>query len=428
MKAAVAIGGTGALSACAQRAGRSEGTATAEFPQGTDPDALPDRQHAWGAYTARSKFGTPVFPQHQAFVFLDYVGDGPTDAERDRMETALRDLERAYQRGIGDDSDALRTDGLLFTIGYSPRYFDRVGGGLETEYLQSAEEMLQTLDDDPGKADAFDAVLHLASGHAQIVLAVEEALFGEVETLNGRAMRADLDGVFERADRRTGFVGRGLPNENIDDRIPERSPASMGFKSSYADTFPSEDSVTIEEGPFAGGTTQQVSRIEVDIDAWYDEDHADRVEKMFSTEHDPSEVGEVGDLLGSSSEMTRAVADRTMSDASDHGRVGHAQKVARARRDEDFTPRILRRGDFSAPDEAGSVLHFGSIQRSTEDFVATRRAMDDIAFDEDVADEEAPSVAPEDDGILSFTEVTNRATFLVPPRDLRSLPPAQPDA
>jgi hypothetical protein len=369
-----------------------------------------------------------VFPQHQAFVFLDYVGDGSTDTERDRMEAALRDLERAYQRGIGDDSDALRIDGLLFTIGYSPRYFERVGDGLDTEYLHSAEELLQALDDDPGKADAFDAVLHIASGHAQIVLAVEEALFGEVEMVNGRAMRADLDGVFERADRRTGFVGRGLPNENIDDRIPERSPASMGFKSSYADTFPSEDSATIDEGPFAGGTTQQVSRIEVDIDAWYDEDHADRVEKMFSTDHDPSDVGEVGDLLGSSSEMTRTVADRTMSDARDSGRVGHAQKVARARREGDFTPRILRRGDFSAADEAGSVLHFGSIQRSTEDFVETRRAMDDIAFDADVPDDEAPDVAPEDDGILSYTEVTNRATFLVPPRDLRSLPPAQPDA
>jgi len=251
---------------------------------------------------------------------------------------------------------------------------------------------------------------------------------GDIETLNSRAIRADLDGVFERADRRTGFVGRGLPNENIDDRIPERSPASMGFKSSYADTFPSEDSVTIEEGPFAGGTTQQVSRIEVDIDAWYEEDHADRVEKMFSTGHDPSDVGEVGDLLGSSSEISRAVADRTMSDASDRGRVGHAQKVARARRDTDFTPRILRRGDFSAPDEAGSVLHFGSIQRFTEDFVETRRAMDDITFDADVPDDEAPDVPPEANGILSFIDVTNRATFLVPPRDLRSFPPAKPNA
>jgi hypothetical protein len=431
LKAAVAIGGTTALSACAQRVGRSEGTTTTEFPQGPDAlSSLPERQHAWADSTAKSKFGTPVFPQHQAFVFLDYVGEGPTETEQEQVETALRSLERAYQRGTGDDSDALRTDGLLFTIGYAKRYFERVGGVPERVDLRSPAEVLRALDDDAAKADQFDAVLHLASGHAQIVLAVEEALLGDVEAVNGHSMAADFRGVFERADRRTGAVGRSLPHRNIDERIPERSPTSMGFKSSYADTFPSEDRVTIDAGPFAGGTTQQISRLAIDTDQWYDEDHSDRVEKMFSPEHSPEEVGTVGDVLGASSGVTSDIADRTREDARERGRVGHAQKTARARTEGDFTPRILRRGDFSAPDEEGAVLHFGSIQRSTEDFVKTRRAMEALAFgtDESAAGDDVPELPPEDDGILGFTEVENRATFLVPPRRLRALPPSEPNA
>lgn len=35
-------------------------------------------------------------------------------------------------------------------------------------------------------------------------------------------------------------------------------------------------------------------------------------------------------------------------------------------------------------------------------------------------------VDAEDDGILDFIDVTNRATFLMPPRSLRALPAPQP--
>ncbi len=48
---------------------------------------------------------------------LDYASDGPpTDADREQVEAALRDLERAYEWSC---------EGLLSRAQYSPAYFDR---------------------------------------------------------------------------------------------------------------------------------------------------------------------------------------------------------------------------------------------------------------------------------------------------------------
>lgn len=426
MKAAVAIGGMNALSACASLSGNEIGSETPEFPQGTDLEALPDSQHAWNANLVTDRHDDIVQPQHQMFLFLDYVGDGvPTATERETVETALRTLERAYRWGTGDTPNAIVNDGLLFTIGYAPAYFERFDADLPGPVnLPPPERVLTDLDDDPDKADESDALLHVASDRAQVVLSAEEALFGGLDRLNGIDVEADLTGVFERADRRTGVVGRGLPAEHIDDEsIPEQAPASMGFKSAFKDTQPAESSITIDDGPFAGGTTQHVSRLEIDLEMWYGHDHDERVKRMFSPEHSADEVGEIGEGLGGHSGVTEALADETENHARERGLVGHAQKIARARND-DSQPRILRRGDFNAPAEPGSVLHFGSLQKTIDDFVDTRRMMDGLDAEE--ADERSKELPEEDDGILAFIEATNRANFLVPPRRHRALPSPRP--
>lgn len=50
-------------------------------------------------------------------LLLNYDGSsGPSEADRERVEQAFRSLEHAYRRG---------NDGLLFTMGYTPSYFDR---------------------------------------------------------------------------------------------------------------------------------------------------------------------------------------------------------------------------------------------------------------------------------------------------------------
>lgn len=432
MKAAVAIGGTNALTACTNLSGKQAEAETPQFPQGaSDLSTLPARQHAWSDYLVSDRQGNVAPPQHHIFLFLDYTGDGvPTETDQEAVETVLRTLERAYQWGTGPHANAISNDGMLFMLGYSPTYFERFDETLPASVdLPAPQRVLADLNDDPTKADTADALLHLGSDRAQIVLSAEEALFGDLNRVNGVDVQADWTGIFERTDRRTGFVGRGLPGEKLDEEaIPERAPASMGFKSKFADTVPSEDKVTINEGPFAGGTTQHVSKLEIDLDAWYDHDHGERVARMFSPEHTSEAVGDVGEALGKDSRVTEDLAGQTGKYAERHGVVGHSQKTARAR-DDDFEPVILRRGDFNATGEPRSVLHFGSIQEGIADFIRTRKAMDDIGFDDDGTDgpdENTPTVGESDDGILAFIDVHSRANFLIPPRDLRALPPVRP--
>lgn len=426
LKAAVAIGGSNALAACANRTDTPVGSRTPQFPQGpSDLSSLPERQHAWNEYMVTDRQGNIVVPQHQVFLFLDYVRDGmPTAADQETVETGLQTLERAFQRGTGDAPNTIANDGLLFTLGYSSAYFARFDSDLpDSVDLPSPERVLVQLDDDPTKADHYDALLHLGSDRAQVVLAAEEALFGGLDSVNGVEVRVDVSDVFHRGDRRTGFIGRGLPSENLgEDSISERAPTSMGFKSAFTDTQPGEPKITIPGGPFADGTTQHVSRLSIDLEAWYELSHGERVQRMFSPAHTPDRVGEVGEALGQHSGVSPELADSTITSAQQESVVGHAQKTARAR-DEDFEPVILRRGDFNAPDEPGAVLHFGSLQTGLTDFIETRKAMAELAFQDDGV---APAVAPSDHGVLDFIEVHSRANFLIPPRHLRALPPAQP--
>ena len=430
LKAAVAIGGTNALAACARREDErpvtTAGSADPKYPRGPEElSTLPDRQHAWAEYIRTNRQNQVVFPQHQVFVFLDYSLDGPPDAAaRSRVERGFRTLERAFQRGLGDDSNSLVIDGLLFTVGYARSYFDRFDADLpERARVMRPGELLERLGEDPALADDYDAVLHLGSDVAEIVLAAEEALFGGVDRVNGVTVEGGLGAAFDRAERRAGLIGSGLPADRLDRDVSSKAPVPMGFKSAFADTLPGEDRVTVRDGPFAGATTQHVSLLVEHLDEWYDQDHTDRIEKMFGPSFDRSDVGEAGERLGNFSELSEESARRVPDAVEEHGRVGHAQKLARAR-DEGFDPVIMRRGDFFETGAEGTVLNFGAIQRSMEAFVRTRRAMTDLGFGDDP---DSLSVADEENGLLDYIETRSRATFLVPPRSLRSLPSSRPD-
>jgi len=422
----VAIGGASALSACLDREGATG--EESEFPHGpADLSKLPDGQHVWGKYIVHDAHGNTVQPQHQLLLGLGYRGEGvPSDAERDDVETALRTLERAYQWGTGGDLGASINPGLLFTIGYSRSYFDRFDGSLPPEVdLQRPGAVLEAVGEDPEKAEGFDALLVLSADFGSILLSAEEALFGDRTRVNGVEVEGSFADVFERADRRTGFAGKGLPAQRIDvSEIPEHAPLSMGFKSGFVDSLPAEDRVTIGEGPFAGGTTQALSRLLIDVERWYDSDHESRVHKMFSAHHDPEEVSETGEPLGSHSGVTEEMTtDEAIAEGAEtSGTVGHTAKVARAR-DDDFRPKILRRSegiatDVSEPDAVG--FNFMSVQRRIEDFVEARTAMNPEEYDVDVDDPHH--------GIVDYLTVVSRATFLVPPRESRALPTPNPEA
>lgn len=394
----VALGGVAGLAACLEAPGAQA------VPTG-DPARRPTRQHAWNETLATDEAGNRVPPEHHVLVPLRLRGD-VDEANRSRMAAALRSLERAYAHG---------PDGLLFTVGYTPAYFDRVPASPLPE-----PEPLTTME--TPDLDAFDAVVHLASDHPSVVIEAEEALFGGVDEPNGVPMDETLSGLFERVSpRRTGFVGPGLPveyadHEAVPESVPPAAPFFMGFRSGFAESQAPEDRVTIRSGPFAGGTTMHIESLDIQLQTWYEQEtHHQRVAKTFSPAHaDEDRVESVGASLGASTGVGGEIADRTATDARSRGVVGHAQKAARAR-DDDGTPPLLRR-DVNTMDGDRPGLHFVSLQRSIDEFVRVRDAMTGAALAGDGVGQRL------NNGLLQYLFVRRRGNFLLPPRGNRALP------
>ncbi|WP_134671858.1 DUF7405 family protein [Halorussus marinus] len=407
VRTAVAIGGAPALDACIERWGAPD---AARPPDGGQ--SLPERQFAWDESVATDEAGNHLGPRHRVLLYLDYAREGePTDADRERTEAALGSLERAYEWS---------NDGLLFTVSYSPAYFERFGADLPESVELPEPEALSSFEDPA--LDRPDAVVHLASDHGEAVLAAEEALMGDRESLGDVEMQASLADAFERVDRRTGFIGDGLPAENQDvagipdsEPVPEDAPLYMGFKSGFRKNQASEDRVAIESGPFADGTTQQISQIRLRLDDWYGEqDHDERVGEMFCPFHaEEGLVEETGEELGDSSRVEECPEDLDAT-AREHGRIGHAQKNATVR--EDGSPIILRR-DFNSTDGDEAGVHFLSLQRSIADFVKTREAMNGTEQTRNLEIRQRVN-----NGILEYTFVKRRGNYLLPPRSRRALP------
>lgn len=410
LKSAVAIGGTAAFSACL-------GREKVDVPTGpSDLSSYPRRQHAWNSVLPTDDAGNPTVPRHRILLFLDYLNDGvPSDSDRETMETALQGIEHAYERS---------GKGLLLTVSYSSAYFDRFDEGLPESVDLPTPKALAPFENP--KIDTPDAVVHLASNTAQVVLGAEESLKGNKSTLNGvKQPGTALTDVFDIIDRRTGFVGEGLPAENAGDasgvpadKVPEDAPLFMGFKSGFKKNQASEDRVTIQSGPFAGGTTQHISKLQLNLNQWYDQDDRwQREAKMFCPYHAENDVIEgAGDNLGTSSKIDDCKpVDET---AREMGVVGHSQKSAAVR--ENDKPIILRR-DFNSTDGGQAGLHFLALQRGIGDFEKTREAMNGT----DVSEQSAIGQR-NNNGILQYIRTERRGNYFVPPRSSRALPPAMP--
>lgn len=405
MKAVVAVGGTSALSACIERTGEPD------YPRGTTNTAdLPPGQHNWGI---TDDHGNPGNPEHHILRFLKLPADyTPTEEDRITIENALQTIEEAYEWS---------RDGAIVTIGYSPSYFDRFDEPVDAD-LPDPEPLAPF--EDP-TMDSYDAVVHITSDHADATIEIEEALFGERDTVNGIEVTNRLSSVFTTShdypDRRTGFVGPGLPKKFIGEilpdiakKIPEKSPLSMGFESSFKKNQASEDTITIKEGAFEGGTTQQISPMTINLNQWWTQDDRwQRVAKMFSPTHAQENLVEgVGENFTDNAKMDQAAPAEEA--ASMMGLVGHAQKMIKARKNDE--PRILRR-DFDTIDQSEAGLHFLSHQRTIEDFKITRDAMNGTEISEDTA-----VGTRNNNGILQYIRTTRRGNYLLPPRELRALP------
>ena len=419
LKAAVAAGGASALSACLDREGDGSGTETTSVPAGVDdPSTLPDRQHGWNDLVPVDEHGNTVLPRHQILLYLTLDGSGPPGEDaRETVEAALSTLDRAYERS---------NEGLVYSIGYSPAYFDRFDESLPESVGLSPPRRLSPFEDPT--LDKQDALLHLASDRAAVVLEAEEALRGN-GAANGVEPPEPLTDALAVDDRRTGFVGDGMPAERQDVKgipedadIPEESPLFMGFKAGFVGNQATEDRVTIDEGPFAGGTTKHLATIRQRLQDWYVEnDFEERVRKTFSPAHAAEErVEGAAHNLGDHSGVTPELTDRVPEDAREFGQIGHAQKMAAANRGDDGEPLLLRR-HFESTDGDEASLHFPSLQRDVEQFERVREAMNGTDVD-------SPTVRQRvNNGILEYVFVKRRGNFLVPPRRHRALPAPRPE-
>ena len=397
---AAAAGGT-ALGIGLEQA--TEGGHTAPLPRvalGSAPAGLPARQHAWEATLARDQYGNPVAPRHDRLLFFDVAGS-PTPAHARILEAALRTLERSYRWG---------PSGLLFTAGWGHGYFERalrtaspipLAKGLSDFELPAIED--------------YDLCLHLASDDEAHLTAVEAALLHGAP-LTGSTGWTDVSSALRWRETRTGFTGQGLPAANQDvggippgHPVAASSPLFMGFKSSLRRNQASEDAVTIAEGPFADGTTMAVSYMRLRLDSWYqDLDERERVARMYAPQVTPAQVAHfTTDAPSDPARLEQAITR--------YGVVGHAQTSARARRDN--KPLILRR-DFNTTDGGQAGLHFVSIQRTIEDFVTTRTAMN--AASAQIQNPEITDTV--NNGINEFIFVLKRANFILPSRSQRSFP------
>ena len=367
------------------------------------PAGLPARQHAWTAYLAVDQQGDPIPPRFDRLLFFDVVA-APTPACARLLEAALRVLERTFP---------WLPSGLLFTASWGPAYF--------TDVLRVAAPI------PPAKAlsgfeqpaiDGYHLCLHLASDDEARLAAVEAALTRgtPIPHYTDAAEPLNISSALRLRETRTGFTGTGLPAERqvtggipAGQPVPVNAPLFMGFKSALKRNQASEDAVTITDGPFAGGSTMHASYLRLRLDTWYAQlSQRERVARMYA----PQVTQEQVDHFTTDAESDPNLLGQAISR---YGVIGHAQTSATARRN--GNPLILRR-DFDTTDGGEAGLHFVALQRSIEDFVTTRTAMNASS-----AQLRNPSITDTvNNGINEFIFVTKRGNYLLPTRADRSFP------
>jgi hypothetical protein len=383
------------------RAARASASSQVPFvPLGAQPAGLPARQHAWGQTLTVNSLGNPVAPKYDRLLFFDIAG-APTLAYVQLLEARLRTLERGYHWGPG---------GLLFTVSWSPSYFKRV---LRVESPLPVATSLSSFENPA--IDNYDMCLHLACDDEQRLADIEAALVAG-RSLAGVSGSLALAPALAWRETRTGFTGTGLPAAHQHVRgipagnpVPGASPLFMGFKSGLRKNQATEDDVTIPDGAFAQGTTMQVSYMRLTLDDWYGTLSAqDRVALMYSPQTTVAAVAKLTtDAASEPKEITEAITK--------YGMIGHAQASAQAR--QHGRPVIIRR-DFDTVDGGHAGLHFVSVQRSIQDFVATRNAMN--ASGAHLVNKTITATA--NNGINAFISVRRRANYILPSRADRSFP------
>lgn len=395
-----ALSGAAGLTGCSRLLDPSTGSGVRGLPANPRTDVLPDAQFAHTDFLRRGSDGNPIQPHYRRLLLLSLEAPPSVEAAR-TVERAMRTVEASYDWG---------PDGLFHMLGWGTAYFERVG-----ELGRSPVDRPRRLSrvDDPD-LESYGAVLVLSSNVPSHLTATDTAMFGGRDALNGESVENRLGEVFSVTERRTGFLGEGLPTANAEaegvpaDALSPDDPMFMGFFSGRAGTQASEERVRIDSGPFADGTTMHLSHLTQNLHRWWRGLDADeRVDRMFAPSVSP---GEVADF-----ETDVPFADAVRDHAREYGVVGHHEKVARVR--EGGEPLILRR-DFNTVDGGHAGTHFLALQADLADFRRTRKAMNGWYLRDD-----SPAVGEEaNNGILDFITVESRANFYIPPRNDRAFP------
>ncbi|MCL2419144.1 MAG: Dyp-type peroxidase [Conexibacteraceae bacterium] len=350
---------------------------------------LPPRQYAWEAMLAKDQYGNAIAPRHDLLLLYDVRGT-PNPRYARLLEAQLRRLEHSYPWSH---------DGLLFTVGWAPSYFERVLGAASP--IPRAEAMSEF---EQPSIDHYHLCVHMACDDQQGLTSAAAALTRAVSR------------ILRLRETRTGFAGAGLAAAHqrvggipAGNHVTEATPLFMGFKSALKKNQASEDLVTIDSGEFAQGTTMAVSYMQLRLDSWYQGlTYAERVARMYSPQTTPEQVARFTTDAESNPHLLNQAINR-------YGAIGHSQASARARRD--GKPVILRR-DFDTVDGGQAGLHFVSLQRTIADFVTTRKAMNQAN-----AQLQNPAItATDNNGINAFIFVLRRANYILPSRAERSFP------
>ncbi|MDQ8046464.1 MAG: hypothetical protein REI11_17805, partial [Patulibacter sp.] len=368
-----------------------------------------------------------VPPRHQRLLLFTLAAH-PSVGGGDRIERALR-LVEAHAHA--------RASRLVMTLGWGPAWFEAIAqpspvkhaaplSDTESPIIDTAVACLHLGADDLTLLDAVDHALTAGAGLPAPTAAAGRAgstpstpaAAGTTPTTN--AAELDLRLVLTLAERRSGFVGEGLPQQATGDledaggvKVRAASPLFMGFKSGMKKNQATEPGVTIDHGRWMGGTMMHVSRISLTLPSWYrtltDEQ---RTLRMHGPGVTVKEAFEPGDGLTPPTPDVAATARK-------YGVVGHTQAAAVARKRD--KPLIIRR-DFNGVEHGQPLVHFVALSRTVEDFEATRKAMN-----ADKAVAANPEVGAQvNNGINEWLSVKNRANFLVPPRAARAFPGLRP--
>jgi hypothetical protein len=403
------LAGAGAVAAGGTVAGvvgaESSGSAQPQIPEvalGEQPAGLPVSQHAWIATLSRDADGNPVAPRFDRLLLFDVNGT-PTARHVRLLEAALRTLERSYRWG---------PSGLLFTAGWGPEYFERL------LRLPSPVPAAKALSDfEPATVgESYHLCLHLACDDESRLADVEAALLHGERPAGAAVGQLQITDALRWRETRTGFTGAGLPaaHQHVGgipsgNPVPTSAPLYMGFKSNLKRNQATEEAVTIPGGPFAAGTTMVVSYMRLRLSDWYTNlNERERVALMYSPQTTPADVARLTTDAESEPDKLNAAIHK-------YGVIGHAQTSARARRH--GKPLILRR-DFDTDDGGQAGLHFVALQRTIEDFVKTRNAMN--AADAQLQNPEITDTI--NNGINEFMFVLKRSNFVLPSRAQRSFP------